>query len=92
MILLVPMAMKCALCGKGVQTGHNVSHSKRRTAKTWKPNLQNYRIVVDENGNRLRVKLCVKCLRMAKEDSRAILQRRAVKNLEAPKVEKQSVI
>ena len=66
------MAMKCYSCGKGTQIGHAVSHSKRRTAKTWKPNLQNYRLIVDvKGGQRKNVRLCVKCLRVAKEETKA---------------------
>lgn len=44
--------------------GHNVSHSKRRTRKIFKPNLHTARIVI--NGNAIRMKLCTKCLRMFK--------------------------
>lgn len=58
------MAMKCFMCHKGVQYGHNVSHSKRRTTRVFKPNLQTARVIV--NGESKRVKLCVKCLRMYK--------------------------
>lgn len=57
--------MKCANCGKGVMYGHNVSHSKRRTRKIFKPNLHNARISVA--GQSVRVKLCTKCLRMVKK-------------------------
>ena len=58
------MAMKCINCGKGVMYGHNVSHAKNRTNRTFKPNLQTARIVIDGVGKRM--KLCVKCLRMYK--------------------------
>lgn len=59
--------MKCNNCGKGVMYGHNVSHSKRRTRKIFKPNLHNARILI--NGNYVRMKLCTKCLRMFKSAS-----------------------
>ena len=59
------MAMRCANCNKGVMYGHNVSHSKRRTRKIFKPNLHSARILI--NGNFVRMKLCTKCLRMFKE-------------------------
>jgi large subunit ribosomal protein L28 len=58
------MAKKCLSCGKGVMYGHNVSHAKNRTNRTFKPNLQTARIVI--NGVGKRMKLCVKCLRMYK--------------------------
>lgn len=56
------MGMKCANCGKGVMYGHNVSHSKRRTRKIFKPNLHAVR--VSFGGNKRRMRLCTKCLRM----------------------------
>lgn len=59
------MGMKCNNCGKGVMYGHNVSHSKRRTPRTFKPNLHVARLRV--NGNAVRVRLCTKCLRMVKK-------------------------
>lgn len=61
------MGMKCQNCGKGVMYGHNVSHSKRRTRKIFKPNLHSARILID--GNFVRLKLCTKCLRMFKSAS-----------------------
>ena len=65
MISYVPMAMQCANCGKGVLSGHNVSHSKRRTVRKFKPNLHSARVVV--GGTSKRVKLCTACLRMYKK-------------------------
>lgn len=56
--------MKCMYCGKGIMYGHNVSHSKRRTRKIFKPNLHSARIAV--NGRNVRMKLCTKCLRTLK--------------------------
>jgi large subunit ribosomal protein L28 len=59
------MAMKCMNCGKGVMYGHNVSHSKRRTRKVFKPNLHNAR--VQTTTGFVRLKLCTKCLRTIKK-------------------------
>lgn len=59
------MGKKCANCGKGVQYGHNVSHSKRRTRKIFKPNLHEVRVRVGSNHKRM--KLCTKCLRTYKK-------------------------
>lgn len=59
------MAMKCSNCKKGIMYGHNVSHSKRRTVRTFKPNLHASRIEV--NGNMVQMKLCTKCLRTVKK-------------------------
>jgi len=57
--------MKCYNCKKGVMYGHNVSHSKRRTRKIFKPNLHEVRIWV--GTNRKKVRLCTKCLRTYKK-------------------------
>jgi len=52
--------LKCDNCNKGVMFGHNVSHSKRRTQKIFKPNLHSSRVLV--NGVYVRKRLCTKCL------------------------------
>jgi len=65
MISYLPMAMKCMYCGKGVMYGHNVSHSKRRTPRVFKPNLHNARIKTTTGF--VRLKLCTKCLRSMKK-------------------------
>lgn len=57
--------MKCMNCGKGVMYGHNVSHSKRRTRKIFKPNLHSSRI--ETTTGFVRLKLCTKCLRTIKK-------------------------
>lgn len=58
------MAYKCQLCGKGVQYGHNVSHSKRRTRRIFKPNLHRARVLVGRSMKKML--LCTKCLRSTK--------------------------
>lgn len=57
--------MRCFNCSKGIMYGHNVSHSKRRTQKIFKPNLHYTKIKI--NGGNKRVRLCTKCLRKVKE-------------------------
>ncbi len=52
---------KCDICGKSVLFGSNVSHSKRHTNRSWKPNIQTVKLEVD--GQTKRVKICVRCLR-----------------------------
>jgi large subunit ribosomal protein L28 len=54
------MAAKCDICGKGPATGHNVSHSVRRTKRRWLPNLHSMKINV--NGSIRRAKVCSSCL------------------------------
>lgn len=38
------MSKICEICNKGTITGHNVSHSKRHTKRTWKPNIVKVKI------------------------------------------------
>ena len=57
---------KCCVCGKGVVFGHNVSHSNRKTNRTWKPNIR--KVKVEENGAQKTVYMCARCLRTAKKN------------------------
>ena len=58
------MAHICEVCGKGIMSGNNVSHSNRHTKAAWKPNVQTVRAVVD--GEVTRVNVCTRCLRSGK--------------------------
>lgn len=58
------MANFCEICGKGTVTGMNVSHSHLKTKRTWKPNIQKVRAVVD--GEVKRINVCTRCLRSGK--------------------------
>ncbi len=51
---------KCFVCEKGIAYGNNVSHANNKTRRTWKPNLQVARVVVD--GKITKVKVCTRCL------------------------------
>lgn len=57
----------CALCGKGRMRGNLVSHSKQRTKRLFKPNLQAFWVL--DAGRRVRKMFCVKCLRKIKAES-----------------------
>ncbi|HBD02622.1 MAG: L28p-like protein [Microgenomates group bacterium GW2011_GWC1_46_16] len=59
-----PMANKCALCDKGQDVGHSVSHAKNRSQRIRKPNLHAHRMQIGES--KLRLMLCTKCLRKVK--------------------------
>lgn len=63
------MAGKCDVCGKTKTFGHNVSFSKRRTNRDFRPNVHKKRIVV--NGVGLRLNICTRCLRTMSKDGRA---------------------
>ena len=56
---------KCDFCGKGVTFGLNVSHSNRKTNRTWKPNVRKVRVVTD-NGTHKSAYVCTSCLRSGK--------------------------
>lgn len=62
--------MKCLNCKKGIMYGRNVSHSKRRTTRTFKPNLHAARINV--NGINVKMKLCTKCMRLFKKPTKVV--------------------
>ncbi len=55
------MSRRCEICHKGMQNGHNVSHSNRKTPKLWKPNIQRVRVLKDGRVTRMRV--CTRCIR-----------------------------
>jgi len=50
---------RCFTCGKGVAYGNNVSHANNKSRRTWKPNLQVARILLD--GKVVKVKVCTRC-------------------------------
>lgn len=55
---------KCEICAKEVKFSLQVSHSHRRTARTFKPNVQTVRANV--NGVAKKMNVCTKCLRSGK--------------------------
>ncbi|MBR5546783.1 MAG: 50S ribosomal protein L28 [Clostridia bacterium] len=55
------MGKFCEVCAKGTISGHNVSHSNRKTNRIWAPNVQNVRVVVE--GTVKRMNVCTRCLR-----------------------------
>ena len=55
------MAGKCDICGKAKTFGKNVSLSKRRTSRDFRPNVQRKRLVVA--GESVRVNICTRCMR-----------------------------
>lgn len=55
---------KCDFCGKDVKFGIQVSHSHRRSNRTWKPNIKKVKVLV--NGAPKRMNVCSKCLKSEK--------------------------
>ncbi|MCT4565054.1 MAG: 50S ribosomal protein L28 [Maledivibacter sp.] len=58
------MAKHCVVCGKGKISGNRVSHSVRRTRRTWSPNIKKVKALVD--GTPKRITVCTRCLRSGK--------------------------
>ena len=55
---------KCNFCDKSVVFGLKVSHSNRKTNRTWKPNVRKVKAVV--NGASKSVYVCTRCMRSGK--------------------------
>ncbi len=55
------MSRRCEICHKGIQYGHNVSHSNRKTKRVWRPNIQKVRALRD--GRVVRMTVCTRCIR-----------------------------
>lgn len=55
---------KCDVCGKDIAFGIKVSHSHRRSNRTFKPNVKRVRALV--NGTPMRIHACTRCLRSGK--------------------------
>ena len=55
------MGKFCEVCAKGTMSGHNVSHSNRKSNRSWAPNVQKVRVLVD--GKPCHLNVCTRCLR-----------------------------
>lgn len=55
------VAFACDFCGKGPQSGNNVSHANNKTKRVFNPNLQTVRALI--NGAHRRIRVCTRCLR-----------------------------
>lgn len=58
------MSRQCHYCGKKTVSGSSVSHAHNVTKRTFQPNLQKVRAMVD--GAARRVLACTRCLRSGK--------------------------
>ncbi len=57
------MARRCAVTGKGVLTGNNVSHANNKTRRRYLPNLQETSFFSDILGAPVRLRLSVNGIR-----------------------------
>ncbi|HJX72060.1 MAG TPA: 50S ribosomal protein L28 [Bacteroidales bacterium] len=58
------MSRICQITGKKVVVGNNVSHSKRRTKRTFKPNLFNRKFYLPEENRWVRLKVSATGIRI----------------------------
>ncbi|MEQ8666072.1 MAG: 50S ribosomal protein L28 [Rhodospirillales bacterium] len=57
------MSKRCALTGKGVLSGNNVSHAHNKTRRRFLPNLQETSLMSDVLGKTVRVRLSASAIR-----------------------------
>ena len=57
------MARRCAITGKGVLTGNNVSHANNKTRRRFLPNLQNISVMSEALGRPVRLRISANGLR-----------------------------
>lgn len=58
------MSRRCAICNKSVVFGHQISHSDRKSNRSWAPNVKRVKAIVD--GSPKRIYVCTRCLRSGK--------------------------
>ena len=58
------MSRQCAICGKKTITGRQISHAHNVSSRTWQPNLQRVKAMID--GTAKRIMVCTRCLRSGK--------------------------
>jgi large subunit ribosomal protein L28 len=63
------MARRCEICGKGPQSGNNVSHANNKTRRRWLPNLQKVRAKV--KGATQTIRACTRCIKAGKIEKAA---------------------
>jgi large subunit ribosomal protein L28 len=51
------MSRRCAVTGKGVLVGNNVSHAKNKTRRRFLPNLQNVTLMSESLGEKVRMRI-----------------------------------
>src|SRR5215471_15530815 len=57
------MSRRCAITGKGVLTGNNVSHANNKTKRRFLPNLQATTLLSDALGQLVKLRLTVNAIR-----------------------------
>ena len=57
------MARRCELTGKGVLSGHNVSHANNKTKRKFRPNLAEVSVMSDRLDRSIRLRISKNALR-----------------------------
>lgn len=57
------MSRRCYITGKGVQSGHNVSHANNKTKRKFLPNLQAISVMSDALGKPVRLRVSTRGIR-----------------------------
>lgn len=58
------MSRVCSICGKGQTAGNNVSHSNRKTRRTFQANVQ--KVTYQKDGKVVSDYVCARCLKSDK--------------------------
>ncbi len=85
------MARRCAVTGKGVQTGNNVSHANNKTRRRYLPNLQDTSVLSDALGGSVRLRLSTNAIRSIEHSGGLdafLLKARAVLSPEARRIKR----
>lgn len=51
------MSRRCAVTGKGVQSGNNVSHANNKSRRRFLPNMQSVTLISEALGRQVRLRL-----------------------------------
>lgn len=69
------MARRCEISGRGTASGNKVSHSNRKTKRTFKVNLISSRVWDEEAGRWVRLKVTSRVLRTIRKKGLAAVRR-----------------
>lgn len=58
------MSRRCDICDKSRVFGNQISFSNRKSRRSWSPNIQRVKAIVD--GTPTRINVCTKCLKSGK--------------------------
>lgn len=58
------MSRRCDICDKSKLFGNQISFSNRKSRRSWSPNIQRVKAIVD--GTPKRINVCTKCLKSGK--------------------------